>query len=287
MTEPLEPTTRATRTVVLAALVGLGGAIAFMVIFGLGANTQLLGLSLAVALGGTGYALVALGHRLLPPGEEVEHRGGMRDPRPDRAAAVEEFEGRVPDVARRRVIGGALLSALGATGLAALVPLRSLGPRPGDALRRTPYARAPHPRLVTDSGTPIHRDELPVGAFVTVYPEGHIGVADAQTALLRLDLDRVDLRPPTRVDWVVDGHIAYSKICTHAGCSVGEYQVEYQSLLCPCHFSAFQVERGGAPTMGPADRPLPQLPLGVDDEGHLIALGDFPEAVGPGWWTRP
>ena len=287
MTEPLEATTRATRSVVLASLVGVAGAIGFVVVFAIGANTQLMGVALAVAMGGAGYALVALGHRLLPPGEEVEEREPMRDPAADRARAAEEFQGRVPGVARRRVIGGALASALGATGLAALVPLRSLGPRPGDALRRTAYARTPRPRLVTESGTPIHRDELPVGAFVTVYPEGHVGVADAQTVLIRLDPDRVALRPPTRTDWVVDGHIAYSKVCTHAGCSVGEYQVEYQSLLCPCHFSAFQVEQGGEPTMGPADRALPQLPLDVDDEGHLVAAGDFPEAVGPGWWTRP
>ena len=287
MTEPLPSPARATRAVVGAFVVGLGGALAFMVVFVLGANTQLLGLSLAVAMGGIGYGLVALGHRLLPPGEEVEQREPMRDPSSAKAAAVEEFEGRVPGMARRRVIGGALASAVGATGLAALFPLRSLGPRPGDELRRTEYALLPRPRLVTESGTPIHRDELPVGVLLTVYPEGHVGAAQAQTALVRLDLDRVDLRPPTRADWVVDGHIAYSKICTHAGCSVGEYQVEYQTLLCPCHFSAFQLEEGGRPTMGPAARPLPQLPLGVDDEGYLVAIGDFPEAVGPGWWTRP
>ena len=287
MTRRLDDDARATRSVAVAFVVGIAGAIGFVVVFGLGANTQLMGIALALAFGGIGYGLVAWGHRLMPQGGEVEHRTPVTDTAEGRREAVDEFEGRLAGVQRRRLLGGALATAVGVTGVASLVPLRSLGPRPGDALRRTEYALAPRPRLVTDAGTPIHRDELPVGAFVTVYPEGHVGAASAQTALVRLGTGRVELRPPTRSDWVVDGHIAYSKICTHAGCSVGEYQVEFKTLLCPCHFSSFQVEEGGQPVLGPAARPLPQLPLGVDDEGYLVATGDFIEAVGPGWWTRP
>jgi ubiquinol-cytochrome c reductase iron-sulfur subunit len=37
---------------------------------------------------------------------------------------------------------------------------------------------------------------------------------------------------------------------------------------------------------GPATRSLPQLPLQVDQEGFLIAGGDFDEPVGPGYWNR-
>jgi ubiquinol-cytochrome c reductase iron-sulfur subunit len=39
------------------------------------------------------------------------------------------------------------------------------------------------------------------------------------------------------------------------------------------------------PIFGPAARPLPQLPLEVDDEGYLVARGDFPEPVGPSFWN--
>lgn len=287
MSSPVRDETRAARAVLTAFAVGVVGAIVFMVVFAMQANTQVLGLSLAVALGGIGYGLVAWGHGLMPPGDEVEQRELMTDTRDDREAAAEQFEGRLAGVGRRRVLGGALAAALGTTGLAALFPLRSLGPRPGDALRHTEFSLQPRPRLVTGSGTPVHRDDLPVGGFLTVYPEGHPGSGTAQTMLIRLDTERVPLRPPTRTDWVVDGHIAYSRVCTHAGCSVGEYQVEFQTLLCPCHQSSFEVQEGGRPSLGPADRPLPQLPLGVDDEGYLIALDDYPEAVGPGWWTRP
>jgi ubiquinol-cytochrome c reductase iron-sulfur subunit len=87
--------------------------------------------------------------------------------------------------------------------------------------------------------------------------------------------------------WVPDGtHVAYSKICTHAGCPVGLYRAESQSLICPCHQSQFDVADGGKPFFGPAARPLPQLPLGVDEEGILVAQGDFPEPVGPAFWDR-
>ncbi|MFI6458452.1 hypothetical protein ACIBF6_43760 [Streptosporangium amethystogenes] len=37
---------------------------------------------------------------------------------------------------------------------------------------------------------------------------------------------------------------------------------------------------------GPAARSLPQSPIAVDAEGHLIAKGDFSVPVGPGYWER-
>ena len=37
---------------------------------------------------------------------------------------------------------------------------------------------------------------------------------------------------------------------------------------------------------GPAKRPLPQLPITVDDEGYLVARSDFTEPVGPSFWER-
>ena len=37
---------------------------------------------------------------------------------------------------------------------------------------------------------------------------------------------------------------------------------------------------------GPANRPLPQLPITVDDEGYLVAQSDFHEPIGPSYWER-
>nr|WP_274387511.1 Rieske 2Fe-2S domain-containing protein [Salsipaludibacter albus] len=189
-------------------------------------------------------------------------------------------------VGRRGLLGGALATALSATGLAALVPTLSLGPSPGDALRHTAWAGAGAQRLVTREGRAVAVDELQVGGLLTVFPRDHVGDADAQAVLIRL-ADDVTVRAPAEVSATAAGHVAYSKVCTHAGCPVGLYEAIEQQLFCPCHQSSFDVVEGARPLMGPAARPLPQLPLGVDDEGFLVATGDFSDAVGPGWWSRP
>jgi len=80
--------------------------------------------------------------------------------------------------------------------------------------------------------------------------------------------------------------VAYSKLCTHTGCPVGLYEAEDHLLLCPCHQSTFEVLAGARPVFGPATRALPQLPLGVDDEGFLVATGDFEGPVSAGFWDR-
>ena len=56
------------------------------------------------------------------------------------------------------------------------------------------------------------------------------------------------------------------------------------ALVCPCHYSTFDVRRAAEPVFGPAVRPLPQLPLMVDSTGELRAAGDFSGPVGPSWW---
>ena len=50
--------------------------------------------------------------------------------------------------------------------------------------------------------------------------------------------------------------------------------------------STFDVANGARVVFGPAKRPLPQLPITVDDEGYLIAQSDFLEPVGPSYWER-
>ncbi len=54
--------------------------------------------------------------------------------------------------------------------------------------------------------------------------------------------------------------------CTHEGCllSEGEIDEAADTVVCPCHGSAFDV-RTGEPVEGPADDPVPVYPLRVDD----------------------
>ena len=83
-----------------------------------------------------------------------------------------------------------------------------------------------------------------------------------------------------------EGLLAFSKVCTHAGCPVGLYDVDTRTLLCPCHQSAFDVLRGAVPISGPAAWPLPQLPLKVTGDGTVEADGPLSAPVGPGWWRE-
>jgi ubiquinol-cytochrome c reductase iron-sulfur subunit len=138
--------------------------------------------------------------------------------------------------------------------------------------------------VVTADGSVVTAQDLPVGGILTVFPEGHAEAADSQTVLIRVDPALLQL-PTGRGDWAPGGLLAYSKICTHAGCPVGLYEQRTHLLFCPCHQSVFTVLDGAIPISGPAVRPLPQLPLELDADGTIRARGDFPEPVGPGFWN--
>jgi ubiquinol-cytochrome c reductase iron-sulfur subunit len=97
-----------------------------------------------------------------------------------------------------------------------------------------------------------------------------------ETGQLQLD--------PAAMAYAPAGFVAYSKICTHAGCPVGLYRAAQQTLICPCHQSEFAVLEGARPISGPAARALPQLPIRQEADGTFTALGDFEEPVGPSFW---
>ena len=177
---------------------------------------------------------------------------------------------------RRSFLSRAILAAAGLLGLGLLAPVTSLGPSPGDTLRRTRWA--PGVRLVDPEGQPVRPDQVAEGGIANIWPEDAIGHERSSVLLVRL---QEAPEPPTVLDWVIDGLVAYSKVCTHAGCPVALYRERDNALFCPCHQSTFAPARGAVPTFGPAARALPQLPLGVDDEGYLVALGDFQAQVGP------
>ena len=87
---------------------------------------------------------------------------------------------------------------------------------------------------------------------------------DAATMLIRLRPEQLAdrrTRGPARPTSRYGEYVAYSKICTHAGCPVSLYEQETSRILCPCHQSQFLVTQGAKPVFGPATRPLPQLPL--------------------------
>ncbi|WP_308253310.1 Rieske (2Fe-2S) protein [Pseudonocardia sp. ICBG601] len=80
---------------------------------------------------------------------------------------------------------------------------------------------------------------------------------------------------------------AWSKVCTHLGCPTSLFQAQDNRILCPCHQSQFLATQDAEPVFGPAARPLPQLPITVNEEGFFVARSDFVEPVGPAFWERP
>ena len=120
-----------------------------------------------------------------------------------------------------------------------------------------------------------------------VHRRGH-GVleAKAKAAVILIRLDPSLIQVQKEKDWGVEGVVAYSKICTHVGCAVGLYEQQTHHLLCPCHQSTFDLTDDCNVIFGPANRPLPQLKITVDDEGYLVAPQGFEEPVGPSFWER-
>jgi ubiquinol-cytochrome c reductase iron-sulfur subunit len=149
-------------------------------------------------------------------------------------------------------------------------------------------------RLARDpDGTPIKASDVTIGSAFHVIPEGlnelHEGKLNekAKAVVLLMRLDPASLNPSAgREDWGYNGIVAYSKICTHVGCPVALYEQQTHHLLCPCHQSTFDLTQECKVIFGPASRPLPQLPIAVDDEGYLVATSDFHEPVGPSYWER-
>jgi ubiquinol-cytochrome c reductase iron-sulfur subunit len=274
---------KAERRVAIALVITALAGIGLFVVYFAGGQNQLEGILFALALGGLGVALGIWANHLLDAREVVEDRHELSSGAAGRQAFGDALTEEVgPVLGRRSVLLRLLAGAAVALGLALLLPVLSLGPAPGNTLKVTPWRRGS--RVVDEEGQLVSLNQVPEDGFLTVFPEGFAGAADAQTLLIHVRPGSLKL-PPEKMAGVPDGtHVAYSKICTHAGCPVGLYRAESQSLICPCHQSQFDVSDGGKPFFGPAARPLPQLPLGVDDEGVLVAQGDFPEPVGPAFW---
>lgn len=268
--------------VLLVAAIVAG--VALLAVYWSGGQTQAEGALLSASLGCLTVAVGLWARHFMPQGPYREERPVLGSTADDRAAVAADFDAGERTVGRRRVLATLLVGAFAALGAFALSPIRSLGPAPLGDLRRTAWA--PGRRLVDIDGRPVHRDELEVDTVITVLPEGfdRADEADSQTLLIRL-APGVLQAEEGRETWAPDGYVAFSKVCTHAGCPVGLYEAESHQLVCPCHQSLFDVAAAAAPVFGPATRALPQLPLEVDGDGYLRAQGDFPVPVGPGFWS--
>ncbi|THG33435.1 cytochrome bc1 complex Rieske iron-sulfur subunit [Naasia lichenicola] len=259
-------------------------------------NTLFLGSFIALSLLTIGIGAVHWGKALMMDHEGVDVRHPIRGTAATRARAIEIFDqaNKESGFGRRSLIRGSLIGALAIFPLPAIFFFRDLAPignNPAELLSHTMWKEGT--RLTRDpTGIPIKASDVTIGSVFHVIPEGLEDAEDlleqkAKAAVLLMRLKPEDLNPsPEKVGWAYDGIVAYSKICTHVGCPVALYEQQTHHLLCPCHQSQFDITQEAKVIFGPANRPLPQLPIAVDSEGYLVAQSDFHEPVGPSFWER-
>jgi ubiquinol-cytochrome c reductase iron-sulfur subunit len=275
---------------VLALLAAIPvAALGFVALFVLDPDTQLLALTLGATLALAAAALAITSRRLVPQETEVEQRPRLEDRESVREVEREARAG-LQGITRRRLLIGAAGAAGAGVAAAVAIPVVALGPGIEDQLSHTPWhaGRA----LVDEQGHPILAAAVEQGSFVTAFPQ-HADKDDlgSPVVVVRVDPGTLNL-PPQRRGWAPYGLLAYSKICTHAACAISLYrsplspstQARGPALVCPCHYSTFDVLNGGGVEFGPAGRPLPQLPLSVDATGVLRAAGPMSGPVGPSWF---
>jgi ubiquinol-cytochrome c reductase iron-sulfur subunit len=311
---------RIERVIAVLFLIAGASALAFLGVylfwdweFELGWNnsdffTPLLGLTLGLSLLCIGFAILTWAKKLLPHEISIQDRHEAMSTDEDRLITGQTMVYTVDElgIQRRPLLKGAValgLLPLGAVAVAPIVGGMIENPHKGEEpmMYRTGFNPAENGgelvRLTREDGTPIRPEEVSVGGMMTVFPGIPHGAtnehADSPTLLIHLRADDAEQArqnaagDPKNADAMFGNYIAYSKICTHAGCPASLYEQQTNRLLCPCHQSQFLITDNARPIFGPASRRLPQLPIRLDDEGFFVASSDYREAVGPDFWERP
>ena len=276
------------RSAVLAFTLAVAGGLLAAYGYWTDNTDELLGLGLAAALLGIGFGLVLWAKYLDLDEHVVQAREPLHLSEAERDELSAEIARTREIVGRRRLLVGLFGGSFASLIVGFIGPIGSLGPKPRGERGRTSWSAGA--RLVTTDGDPIDSAEGGFDQLVTVFPERFIGIDDSQVVLVRMPPELLSERTIER--GAVDGWVAYSKICTHAGCSVGLLGVDnrppetIRQLVCPCHQSVFDPLDSARPVGGPATRSLPQLPLDIDQDGFLIARSDFDRPVGPITWDE-
>ena len=122
------------------------------------------------------------------------------------------------------------------------------------------------PSDLTPGGPPVHA--WPKDPKTAVVRDG-----SRLNEILVIRLDPAELDDDTRAR-SADGIVAYSAICTHAGCPVTAWVKGETSdnnvLKCMCHNSEYDARASAQVVFGPAPRRLAALPLAIS--GDLLAV---------------
>jgi ubiquinol-cytochrome c reductase iron-sulfur subunit len=277
---------------IIAALAAVGFVVAYVLIdqqaaIGRDMNYALGGL-FATSLLAMGAGFVLWAKKLLPHDKVVQERHDFFSPEEEELATEDTFlKGfREMGLGSRRVLRRSLLGAAALLPIPAVMLLRDLGPLPHTRLRHTAWRRGS--KLVdVESKLPIKIGDIEIGGIATVMPEGHEEPDEnalSPTILIRFAPG--EIKSKKEAAWGYHDHVAYSKICSHAGCPISLYEQQTHHLLCPCHQSTFDMADDANVIFGPAARRLPQLRISVDAEGYFVADGDYSQPVGPSFWER-
>jgi ubiquinol-cytochrome c reductase iron-sulfur subunit len=268
-----------------------------------GALQVALGSTLGAAIFLIGAGAIQWAKKLMPDVEVVQQRHDQVSPEADTLEAAGQYERGKEEsgFARYRMIRRTLIAAMALFPIPLVIMLRDLwvptpdevGKSPADILSTTLWHDGM--RIVSD-GTyrPVRPEDLPVGGLISGVPADLLEVEEIQgnlnargkAAIILIRMDPADIRSQQGDGWDYQGILAFSKICTHVGCPIALYEQRTHHLLCPCHQSTFDLADSGEVVFGPAARRMPQLPIGVDEEGFIVARSDFAEPVGPSFWER-
>jgi len=272
----------------LGGLAGLGFAVVYLI--GPSSETQWLGLAIGGAFALIAVALIVAGKAVVPQETAVEPRSQLVHEHEEHVVPQMVASG-AEGVTRRRLLASAAGVAGIGVGAALVAPAASLGPNVSQRIDDTPWRRGV--RVVDERGRPILADDVTPGAFLTGFPEGaSLRDLAAPIVIVRLPVSMIHLpHGRDQATWAPEGILAYSKICTHAGCAIALYRKPTfrptqprPALVCPCHYSTFDPARGADVIFGPAGRPLPQLPLRIDAATReLRANGGYSGSIGPAW----
>ena len=135
-------------------------------------------------------------------------------------------------------------------------------------------------KLITSADIP--KGGPPVHAWPKDPKTSVVRSASRLNEILIIRLDPAELDEKTR-ERAVDGILAYSAICSHAGCPVTAWVKsdvgEKDVFKCMCHNSEYDPRAGAQVVFGPAPRRLAALPIALA-EGSLSVAGNFIGKVG-------
>jgi ubiquinol-cytochrome c reductase iron-sulfur subunit len=265
-------------------------------LFGVTSTSNLvLGLTFGTAIFLIGVGAIHWAKKLMSDVELVQERKEMKPKIEDQQEALElaRLGSQESGIGERKLIRRTLLGALGLFPLPFIVMLRDLGPAPKGELNTTAWTGGLP--IVTDIAyQKIRPDDIPVGNLISAMPENILEIQHEEhtlnergkSAIILVRMRPEDIKSQQGEGWDYQGILAFSKICTHAGCPIALYEQRTHHLLCPCHQSIFDLSDSGKAIFGPARRRLPQLAIEVNREGYLVARAGFQEPIGPSFWER-